>query len=584
MKNLLLNSIVIFTVLLSAGLTRASETSQNQQMIITTEWEKDVVFEDGKSASIENIWVNNENEIEFVGVSYIDRKEPGRQMYTGKFSTDGLFSSKLIGKAPDFWYITGITTVLMNISAVYEDSRNRTHLYGNFRKPSKRDQPPNPLHKINKVRIHETPNFNPNYRDIIVLTKSIVLGKDIYYCGEKGLFKTTYANRVLWLSQIKDCKKNEIYIVIDMAIVEDQGIYTVGLFGESESKFGLKSPAGILVSKFDFNGRFIAEKTFQTGVGTFNFPKISASKSGVFIAYLNSDILKLPSLKKEKQQPFQGCAIGATNKKKQYYQITSLDSDLNIKWDEQIGNLNGAPPAFTMDSSDDYVFVSYIKSTSLQICTELVAYSFSGKEIARTEFDAYLLGAKLFAVESNACVLVGQMRHLGKTARVGAIKFKVAGIDPDNKPKIGVYDSRSLTIAFVGSKQHKAMIDDITRKIEQAKADGDEKKYERMKKSMERTQKTLHRQAFGTESAHYYLRGYYPKQLRELKEKLGLDRVVSVWNEESLGYYKDFQQIDVTEQVIEIPEPNDKQRRSALEIRKHKPLTDEELEKNKSSL
>ena len=101
---------------------------------------------------------------------------------------------------------------------------------------------------------------------------------------------------------------------------------------------------------------------------------------------------------------------------------------------------------------------------------------------------------------------------------------------------------------------------------------------------MENMQERLHHQAFGTEPAHYYLRGYYPKQLRSLKEKLDLDRVVSKWNKETLEYYKDFQQIDVTEQVIEIPEPNKKQRRSALEIRKHKPLTKEQLEKNKSSM
>ena len=69
-----------------------------------------------------------------------------------------------------------------------------------------------------------------------------------------------------------------------------------------------------------------------------------------------------------------------------------------------------------------------------------------------------------------------------------------------------------------------------------------------------------------------------------LMKKLGLERVLSKWNKESLEYYKDFQRIDVTEQVIEIPEPNKKQRRSALEIRKHKPLTKEQLEKNKSSM
>ncbi|MBW8034961.1 MAG: hypothetical protein FVQ79_04820 [Planctomycetes bacterium] len=584
MKKLLLNSIVMYAVFMVMGLIAVPEALAGQQMIITTEWEKDVVFEDGKSVSIENIWTNNENEIEFAGVSYVDRKEPDRQIYSGKFSRDGKFISRHIGDAPDFWHLTGMVAVIRNITAVYETKYSSMVMVGNFREFSERNQPPNPLHEIEKVTIYQTPDLSSNYRTVVSLTKSIVLGKDIYYCGSKGLFKTTKANKVLWFSLIKDCKKNETYFVTDMAVVEGQGIYTVGLFGETESKFGLKSPAGIVVSKFDFNGRFIDEKIFQTGVGTFNFPKISTSNSGVFVAYMNSDITKIPSLENEKQQQPQGCAIGTSNKKNQYYQITSLDSDLNVKWDEQIGNLNGAPPTFTIDSSDDYVFISYIKSTSSQICTELVAYSFSGKEIARMEFDAYLSGAKLFAVESNACVMVGQMHNIAKTTTVGAIKVKVTAVDPANKPKIGVYDSRSLAIAFVGSKQHEAIIDDLTRKIEQAKADGDDKKAERLKKSIERTQNTLHRQAFGTESAHYYLWVYYPKELSALKEKLGLDRVVSVWNKESLSYYKDFQQIDVTEQVIEIPEPNDKQRRSALEIRKHQPLTDEELEKNKSSL
>ncbi len=584
MKNLLLNSIVFFAVLLTADLIQASEISPDQRMIITTEWEKDVTFEEGKSVSVENIWANNENEIEFIGVSYADRKESGRQLYSGIFSSDGQFSSKLLGNAPDFWYVSNTPGMIRNISAVYEGSRNRTYLYGDFRESSKKNQPQKPLHKIDKIRIYETPSFRYNSGRSGSLTKSIVLDKNIYYCGSAGLFKATYANRVLWLSQIKDCKKNETFVVTDMAVIEGDGIYTVGLFGESESKFGLKSPANVLVSKFDFNGRFIGEKSFQTGVGTFNMPKISASKAGVFVAYLNSNIPKISTLGNEKQQQAKGCAISSVNKKKLYYRITSVDADLNVRWDKKIGDVNGAAPLFSIASTDDYVFVSHIKMSLSQVSEEIIAYSFDGEEIARTELATFLLSAKLFAVENNACVLAGQMHNMDKTTTAGAIKVKVAAVDPANKPKIGVYDSRSLAIAFAGSKQHEALIDDLTRKIEQAKADGDEKKADQIKKRIERERKTLHRQAFGTEPTHYYLSAYYRKKLSQLKEKLDLDRIVSKWNKESLEYYKDFQQIDVTEQVIEIPGPNKKQRRSALEIRKHKPLTKEELEKNKSSL
>jgi len=569
LKGSLVRYLILRTFVVLVGLLGVGCQAADQGMIVATEWEKEIVFDGGKSVSLENVWAGINGEIEFVGVGYTDKKEKGRPMYVGRIGSGGEVVSRRVGVVPNHWYLRGMSIRLMNVTAVHETKPAELAMVGDFRKDKKRNEPEQPLHEIENVKLYNTPFKQAGYPYHDGLAGSIVIGENIYYCGGGRVFCTTLDNEVRWHRSIKEVGKKQMYAVTGMAVVEGDGIYTVGLFGESESKFGLKSPVDILISKFGFDGKPIAEKSFQSGVGTFNFPKISATESGVVVAYIDLD-----------ETNGQSNSAGASKKKKTSYRMAMLDVELKEKWNRRISEAKGMP-MFEMTSDREHIFMAHPKDISGDLARKLKVYDLAGNEIAEAQVDTMMMTgqSQLFAVGDGGCVLAGQVYKLDRTIIAGAVKLKVVKADSVGGRKIGVYDSRSVAVAFVGTKEFKAMKDDVDRKVAKAKADGDAKLLERLEKMKVREQHRLHRQGFGTESVHIYLRGYYSERLTSLKKKLGVDAVLSKWDEEGLENYKSFKKVDITEQLVDMMEPNAKQRKSALAIRKHKPLSKDKLDK-----
>ena len=155
----------------------------------------------------------------------------------------------------------------------------------------------------------------------------------------------------------------------------------------------------------------------------------------------------------------------------------------------------------------------------------------------------------------------------------------VTGNTADGTPqRIGVYDSRCVAVAFAGNPEHEARTAEELAALEAAKAEGDPETIAAADDRVWESRKRLHRQGFGTAAVDDIF-AFYPDQLESLEQAHDLTALVSQWDKKTIKSYRDAQRVDITEDLIDMLGPNDRQRRSALSIRKHKPLTPAQVEK-----
>lgn len=150
---------------------------------------------------------------------------------------------------------------------------------------------------------------------------------------------------------------------------------------------------------------------------------------------------------------------------------------------------------------------------------------------------------------------------------------------PDKAPaKIGVYDSRAIAVAYAGSKVHEAQLRVSTEKLKTAKAEGNTAQIAELESQAQQQQKELHRQGFSTAPVDKLLALVKDEVARITSDK-GVGALVSKWDKEALAKYPDAKQVDVTMALVDAFHPNERQRKSAEEVLKHKPIPLDELEK-----
>ncbi|AQQ70784.1 hypothetical protein SMSP2_01145 [Limihaloglobus sulfuriphilus] len=397
-------------------------------------WEKEFSFEDDKSSCISKAWLNKQNVIEFAGFSFITKEPQSGCIYTGSIDHEGGITKKLIGKAPDYKFWAKMTS--NSILAVYKYN-GRLKMVGEFRPSrSKTTEPLKPLHEIKGVILYETPNFKPtDYGIRTTVTDSYVSDNGIYYCGINHpggcVFKMDMYNKLRWLREID---YNQTCAVNDMSAVENEGIYIVGISGESESKFGLKSPADIFVRKYDFDGNFKGEYTFETGLGTFNFPVISAAKSGAAISYLDTE--PVTSEKGNNQQTQQTCpgnGVKFTGEGMSLCQkITMLDTSLKHKWTARVTDTENAMIENKTVLGSNCVF-GYTDIIGQKDSTILSVYSLEGNRICSEKINFIAATVEIFAItDSNntqSCILLGKGIQTDKTEKTMTFTIKAARIE-----------------------------------------------------------------------------------------------------------------------------------------------------------
>jgi len=153
---------------------------------------------------------------------------------------------------------------------------------------------------------------------------------------------------------------------------------------------------------------------------------------------------------------------------------------------------------------------------------------------------------------------------------------KVASSEP--VPTVGVYDSRSVAVAFAGSPVFREWMKPLMTDHEAARESGDKALLAELEKEGQARQDQLHLQGFGTDPVDNILAMIEEKVTAMMVEK-GLVRLVSVWDTDSLADIPDDLRVDVTEQLVDLLEPVPLQRERALEIRKHEPVSRKRLEK-----
>jgi len=152
--------------------------------------------------------------------------------------------------------------------------------------------------------------------------------------------------------------------------------------------------------------------------------------------------------------------------------------------------------------------------------------------------------------------------------------------EPAKSPteKIGVYDSRAIAIAWVGTEAFKQSLDSLRKESEQAKAGGDRERAAALEKEGAAMQQRLHAQGFNTVPVDDIL-AHFQDQLAQIRVATGATALVSKWDEAALAKHAGAEQLDVTERLVDALHPDDPQRKTALGIVKVKPVPLAEAQK-----
>ena len=144
--------------------------------------------------------------------------------------------------------------------------------------------------------------------------------------------------------------------------------------------------------------------------------------------------------------------------------------------------------------------------------------------------------------------------------------------------KVGTYDSRSIAIAFVGSPAFKQWMTPIQAEYAKAKQSGDAAGMKKIEQEMQKDQKLRHMQGFSTAPVDDVLKTIEAR-LPDVQKAAGVDVIISKWDQAALAKYEKAEKIDVTMRLVDEFHPSDRQRKSAIEIQKHEPISLKEAEK-----
>jgi hypothetical protein len=141
--------------------------------------------------------------------------------------------------------------------------------------------------------------------------------------------------------------------------------------------------------------------------------------------------------------------------------------------------------------------------------------------------------------------------------------------------RVGVFDSRAVTVAHVWSKRNDKQVRARMAEMKKAKKAGDEDKIAELKAWGKARREKQHKQGFGTASVKDLLE-HVKRDIPKVAKEAGVDIIVSKWD---LVYQKKgVELVDVTDLIIRGFEPDEKTLKTIKELRKHKPYSNEEIE------
>lgn len=148
--------------------------------------------------------------------------------------------------------------------------------------------------------------------------------------------------------------------------------------------------------------------------------------------------------------------------------------------------------------------------------------------------------------------------------------------EPAVKPRIGIYDSRALAVAYAGSPLQRKLMAPLRAAHEKVRQSGDAAAVARLEAQGRALQEKAHRQAFGTAPVDDLL-DLIANALPGIRRAANVDVLVSMWDDGALAKYPGADRVDVTPALVDAFEPTERQRKTVDEIRKKKPLPESAL-------
>ncbi|MCK4998556.1 MAG: hypothetical protein KAS23_03440 [Anaerohalosphaera sp.] len=141
--------------------------------------------------------------------------------------------------------------------------------------------------------------------------------------------------------------------------------------------------------------------------------------------------------------------------------------------------------------------------------------------------------------------------------------------------RVGIFDSRAVAIAFAASDFNDKQLKAKMAERDKAKADGDTEKLAELVAWGSARQEKRHRQGFGTAPVDDMLK-FIEKDIPKIAKDAGVDIIISKWD--MIYQAEDAELIDITDQIVKPFKPNDRALKWIDGIKKHKPLTEDELD------
>jgi len=111
----------------------------------------------------------------------------------------------------------------------------------------------------------------------------------------------------------------------------------------------------------------------------------------------------------------------------------------------------------------------------------------------------------------------------------------------------------------------------LRKEHEKARAAGDQKRVAQLEAQGAERQRLMHKQGFSAAPVDDILE-QIEDRLPAIKQKAGVDAVVSKWDKDALAKRSSAERVDVTMELVDAFKPSERQPRSAIEIQEHKPI------------
>jgi anti-sigma factor ChrR (cupin superfamily) len=163
----------------------------------------------------------------------------------------------------------------------------------------------------------------------------------------------------------------------------------------------------------------------------------------------------------------------------------------------------------------------------------------------------------------------------------GCVRAEEVGTKKTNaNVRVGTYDSRAIAVASVDSERcskQTEWLKNLKAEQDKAKAEGNQKRVAELEAEGQAHLKLRHKQGFSTAPVDDILANIKDK-MPDIAKAANVSAIVSKWDKETLAKYKSAELVDVTMALVDALHPNERQRKWAVEIQKHPPITLEEAE------